>query len=496
MDRRPLRRLTLASLVPVLATAPLWHSGTAAAQGLAPAYYTFQAPGSAGTSGQRVIALTFDDGPGPSTPQVLSVLAQEDVPATFFEIGDGVAAYPQYTRMVAAAGDPVEDHTWSHPDLTTIPVSQFPAQIDRTQQEVQSVIGETPTCVRPPYDAWDATVLDQIAARGLTTMSYSIDPRDWSDPGVETIVDRVVGGASPDAVVDLHDGSGDRSETVTALPEIIDNLRAEGYSFVSICGSAPPTRTRQVSAIYAFGHAPPPGTAVSSDLPLVGIVATRQGYWLDAADGGVFSFGDAAFHGSMGGKPLVQPVVGMASTPDGHGYWEVAADGGVFSFGDAAFHGSMGGKPLVQPVVGMASTPDGHGYWEVAADGGVFSFGDAAFHGSMGGKPLAQPVVGMAADPATGGYWLAAADGGIFSFGDAAFHGSMGGKPLAQPVVGMAADPATGGYWLAAADGGVFNFDAPFYGSRGGQEGSDAFFGMAAGQGGGGYLLGGQHPSG
>jgi len=86
-----------------------------------------------------------------------------------------------------------------------------------------------------------------------------------------------------------------------------------------------------------------------------------------------------------------------------------AGDGGVFSFGDAAFHGSMGGKPLAQPVVGIAATADGGGYWLVAADGGVFPFGNAPFHGSMGGKPLSSPVVGMAAAPDGGGYWLAAA---------------------------------------------------------------------------------------
>ena len=120
-----------------------------------------------------------------------------------------------------------------------------------------------------------------------------------------------------------------------------------------------------------------------------------NGYWLAAADGGVFSFGDAAFFGSEGGTHLTAPVVGMASTPDGGGYWLVAKDGGVFSFGDAAFYGSMGGKKLNAPVVGIASTPDGGGYWLVGADGGIFSFGDAAFFGSEGGTHLNAPVVGM-----------------------------------------------------------------------------------------------------
>ena len=83
------------------------------------------------------------------------------------------------------------------------------------------------------------------------------------------------------------------------------------------------------------------------------------------------------FYGSMGGKPLNKPIVGMAATPDGNGYWVVASDGGIFTFGDATFYGSMGGQPLNKPIVGMAATPDGAGYWVVASDGGIFAFGDA-----------------------------------------------------------------------------------------------------------------------
>ena len=80
------------------------------------------------------------------------------------------------------------------------------------------------------------------------------------------------------------------------------------------------------------------------------------------------------------------------------GYWEVASDGGIFAFGDAAFAGSMGGRPLNAPIVAFAATPDGKGYWEVASDGGIFAFGDAAFAGSMGGQHLNAPIVAFAAD--------------------------------------------------------------------------------------------------
>ena len=118
----------------------------------------------------------------------------------------------------------------------------------------------------------------------------------------------------------------------------------------------------------------------------------------------------------------------MASTPDGKGYWMVASDGGIFSFGDAAFYGSMGGRPLNRPIVGMAADPATGGYWEVASDGGIFSF-NAPFFGSTGGIHLNQPIVGMEASPNGQGYRFVASDGGIFTFGQAPFDGSTGSLP-------------------------------------------------------------------
>ena len=85
----------------------------------------------------------------------------------------------------------------------------------------------------------------------------------------------------------------------------------------------------------------------------------------------------------------------MAASPDGLGYWLVASDGGIFTFGDAAFYGSTGNVALNRPIVGMTSTPDGKGYWLVASDGGIFSFGDAAYLGSTGNTGLNKPIVGI-----------------------------------------------------------------------------------------------------
>jgi len=163
-------------------------------------------------------------------------------------------------------------------------------------------------------------------------------------------------------------------------------------------------------------------------------------------------FGDAGDHGSMAGRPLAQPVVGMASTPTGRGYWLVARDGGIFSFGDARFFGSTGAIKLNQPIVGMTSSSSGHGYWFVAADGGVFSFGDAEFRGSTGDTRLPAPIVGMASTPTGLGYWLARRDGVVHAFGDAQHLGNRQGP---SPVVAITATRSGRGYWLVGADGTV-----------------------------------------
>jgi Cu/Zn superoxide dismutase len=190
-------------------------------------------------------------------------------------------------------------------------------------------------------------------------------------------------------------------------------------------------------------------------------IPTRYGVVTDAT---TLATGDAGARIACG---AVAPVGGTL----GAGYWLVAADGGVFAFGDAPYLGGLGGQRLVAPVVGMAASPSGAGYWLVAADGGVFAFGDAPYLGGLGGQRLAAPVVGMAASPSGAGYWLVAADGGVFAFGDAGFAGT--GAPGSR-AIGAAPDGL--GYWVLGADGGVFSLgDAAFSGSRGGTAGQPAF---------------------
>ena len=224
-------------------------------------------------------------------------------------------------------------------------------------------------------------------------------------------------------------------------------------------------------------------TTVAGGIPIYDVPLPGTGYWLAARDGGVFSEGSAGFYGSMAGKSLNAPIVGMYPTIDQAGYWLVGADGGVFTFGDANFFGSMAGEHLNAPVVGMARTPfyapapgetpspGAEGYWLVGADGGVFGFGDAAFYGSLPAMGIhVSDVVGIAPTPDGHGYWLVGADGGVFSFGDAAYYGSLPGIGVhVSDIVGIAPTPDGHGYWLVGADGGVFSFgDARFFGSMGG----------------------------
>ncbi len=262
---------------------------------------------------------------------------------------------------------------------------------------------------------------------------------------------------------------GARSTTLT----VVDNTGGSFSLNVSGAGGAGYYLAGDSAQWTTFGVADEDleGSAVAVSAPVVGIAGTRfgDGFWLDAADGGVFTAGSAGFFGSMGGRHLNKPIVEDGRHTHRWGPWLVASDGGIFTFGNAGFFGSTGNVHLNKPIVGMARTPSGRGYWLVASDGGIFTFGDAGFFGSTGNVHLNKPIVGMAATPSGRGSWLVASDGGIFTFGDAGFFGSTGNVNLVQPIVGMAPSPLGTGYWLVASDGGIFTFNVPFEGDTGGE---------------------------
>ncbi|MED7952905.1 polysaccharide deacetylase family protein [Streptomyces sp. BE20] len=188
-------------------------------------------PATSAHAAGRVVYLTFDDGPGPYTPQVLSVLAQYGARATFFEIGQNVARYPELTRRVASQGHSVQNHSWSHPDLRSLSKSAFRDQVTATDARIRAQTGSTPGCLRPPYGGVNATVRSRAAGLGKTVSLWSVDPQDWALPGRAAIERRVLAGVGPGSVVLLHDGGGNRAQTVAALPGILRTLKARGYSF-------------------------------------------------------------------------------------------------------------------------------------------------------------------------------------------------------------------------------------------------------------------------
>ena len=194
--------------------------------------------------------------------------------------------------------------------------------------------------------------------------------------------------------------------------------------------------------------------------PVVGITPTadRGGYWLVASDGGVFAFGDAGYYGSLPGlgfapagsaapHALDAPVVGMVPSTDDHGYFMVAADGGVFAFGDARYEGSCPGSGGCSgSAVSVLPDASGHGYWLVTATGYVYTFGDAPDEGDLfdytGGETLGSAVTSAVRTPDGEGYWILLADGAVAAFGDANFYLSPSGSYDAYGFV-TGADPAT-----------------------------------------------------
>jgi peptidoglycan/xylan/chitin deacetylase (PgdA/CDA1 family) len=178
------------------------------------------------------VYLTFDDGPTPRyTPKVLDILSAYGVRATFFEVGRNVSSYPYLTRRADLRGNSVQNHTWSHVDLRYVSWKTFTYQVLKTDRYIRAQTGYTPRCLRPPYGAVNSRVYARADALGKKTRRWTVDPRDWSRPGASVIVRRVLDNVRSGSVILLHDGGGDRSQTVAALPTILKTLKARGYTF-------------------------------------------------------------------------------------------------------------------------------------------------------------------------------------------------------------------------------------------------------------------------
>ena len=179
----------------------------------------------------KVIALTFDDGPGPYTAQLLDILDQHGAKATFFLIGSKVSAQADVLRRMHARGHQLGNHSWSHPELPKLPVGQIAGEIDRTNDAIKQATGVTPTVMRPPYGAVNSAVLEQLRLRGMSSILWSVDTRDWADRNSDIVCSRAVAGAHPGAIILMHDI---HQTSVEAVPCILSALKQQGYSFVTV----------------------------------------------------------------------------------------------------------------------------------------------------------------------------------------------------------------------------------------------------------------------
>jgi peptidoglycan-N-acetylglucosamine deacetylase len=182
----------------------------------------------------REIALTFDDGPGPYTPQVLGVLEREDAPGTFFEIGEEDRYFGAATSQLVAHDLPIGDHTFSHPQLPSLSEADQRSQILDETKAIGRYGAPFPRLFRPPYGSWNKTTLALTQQYHMLTVLWTVDTSDWQRPGVQSIIHTAVSGARPGAIILMHDGGGDRSETVAALPKVIHDLRQRGYRLVTV----------------------------------------------------------------------------------------------------------------------------------------------------------------------------------------------------------------------------------------------------------------------
>jgi peptidoglycan-N-acetylglucosamine deacetylase len=181
------------------------------------------------------VALTIDDGPHPTyTPQMLDLLAEFHVPATFSLIGEQVTEYPQLVKRIVASGHQVSDHTMTHPiNLPSLAADRIQVEIGDAHDRIAQLTGVAPKFFRAPGGNWSNQVLDVANQRGMICIDWAVDPRDWARPGTSSIATALLGSKAGDILL-CHDGGGDRSETIQALRTVIPTLQKRGLTFVAL----------------------------------------------------------------------------------------------------------------------------------------------------------------------------------------------------------------------------------------------------------------------
>ncbi len=189
---------------------------------------------------KKLVALTFDDGPYPPyTQKLLAVLEEKQVRATFFLVGNNVVQFPEVVCMTASKGHEIALHAYEHKDFLKLDGAELAGNIQQGKKVLEDLIGKPVKYIRPPHGFRDWAVMEAVSDAGLKVVNWSVIPRDWTNPGAQEIVDRVCKSVTPGAIVLLHDGDApsqkaSREQTVQATALIVDELRKNGYEFVTV----------------------------------------------------------------------------------------------------------------------------------------------------------------------------------------------------------------------------------------------------------------------
>jgi peptidoglycan/xylan/chitin deacetylase (PgdA/CDA1 family) len=189
---------------------------------------------SRGSPRKREIALTIDDGPGPLTPQFVHTLERLHVPATFFVVGQQLNSFDRGLRDAVRAGFAIGDHTEQHQNLPSLRTGLQAKAVEDAALRIRSYGLPYPRLFRPPGGAFDAATLQVLRRHRMLAVLWTVDTEDFMRPGTRAIVQRAVDGARNGAIILMHDGGGDRSQTLAALPAIVHRLRARGYQLVTV----------------------------------------------------------------------------------------------------------------------------------------------------------------------------------------------------------------------------------------------------------------------
>nr|WP_263324412.1 polysaccharide deacetylase family protein [Neobacillus sp. Marseille-Q6967] len=188
------------------------------------------------TTSQKVVAITFDDGPNPTyTPQVLEIFSEAKGKATFFMIGEQMEKNPDVAKQVAAQGHEIGNHTYTHPKLSQLTHEECAAEIYRTERLIEDLTGRKPVVFRPPFLDYNEDIVSLLQQKGYPMIgALNLEAQDWEQPGVDHIFEKSRDVVKNGSILIFHDGYGDRSQTIEAVRRLVAELTSQGYQLVTV----------------------------------------------------------------------------------------------------------------------------------------------------------------------------------------------------------------------------------------------------------------------